>query len=370
MKCERCGHELDNDDLFCSHCGKAVFEEYMDEEDIWEHYKSDEVLRQEYAEKKKAEEGKVVPELTEKAEETETEPELTRTAEETETEPEPTKMETEPETQPEKTEETDEKIKTEDKETEDEETEEEIRPVKKADPKSWGIFWLVLLLCLIAGCLWGARSVKSMDREENKYYKTLGLEETKEEAEGETAAETETEPEAEAEAEAEPVPVPEKKQEYFKAVDPDTIDFGQFEQLSIVSTDQNSQNVSDNYDYSANSAVDGSLESSWQEGEDGVGTGAGIRLNLDGTRKVHYVLLYLGNWRNDEMWLANARPSVLTVQVGDSQSRDVEFSNEKKAFCLSFEEPVEASYLTFYIQNGYEGDRWNDNCISEIRIYE
>ena len=30
MKCERCGHELDDTDLFCSKCGKAVFEEYMD----------------------------------------------------------------------------------------------------------------------------------------------------------------------------------------------------------------------------------------------------------------------------------------------------------------------------------------------------
>ena len=45
MKCERCGHELDNDDLFCSKCGKAVFEEYMDEDDIWEFYKSDEELK-------------------------------------------------------------------------------------------------------------------------------------------------------------------------------------------------------------------------------------------------------------------------------------------------------------------------------------
>ena len=45
MKCERCGHELDNDDLFCSKCGKAVFEEYMYEDDIWEFYKSDEELK-------------------------------------------------------------------------------------------------------------------------------------------------------------------------------------------------------------------------------------------------------------------------------------------------------------------------------------
>ena len=60
----------------------------------------------------------------------------------------------------------------------------------------------------------------------------------------------------------------------------------------------------------------------------------------------------------------------LTISVGDSQKKDVEFSDEMKAFCLSFDEPVEASYVSLYIKSGYEGDRWNDNCISEVEIYE
>ena len=46
MKCERCGKELSDIDLYCSRCGKAVFPEYMDEEDIWAYYKSDEELEQ------------------------------------------------------------------------------------------------------------------------------------------------------------------------------------------------------------------------------------------------------------------------------------------------------------------------------------
>ena len=46
MKCERCGKELSDSDLYCSRCGKAVFPEYMDEEDIWAYYKSDEELEQ------------------------------------------------------------------------------------------------------------------------------------------------------------------------------------------------------------------------------------------------------------------------------------------------------------------------------------
>ena len=36
----------------------------------------------------------------------------------------------------------------------------------------------------------------------------------------------------------------------------------------------------------------------------------------------------------------------------------------------AFEEPVEAAYVSAYIKEAYEGSRWNDNCISEIELYE
>lgn len=46
MKCERCGRELSDIDLYCDRCGQAVFPEYMDEEDVWAYYKSDTELEQ------------------------------------------------------------------------------------------------------------------------------------------------------------------------------------------------------------------------------------------------------------------------------------------------------------------------------------
>ena len=127
---------------------------------------------------------------------------------------------------------------------------------------------------------------------------------------------------------------------------------------------------SESYDYSAKSVVDGDVTTSWQENEEGTGEGKGFQLNLDGTHKIRYVVLHLGNWRSDQLWDYNARPKTLTIQVGDQQKKDVEFPNEKKKFCLSFEEPVEAAYVSAYIKEAYEGSRWNDNCISEIELYE
>ena len=64
MKCERCGKELADVDLYCPRCGKAVFEKYMDEEDVWAYYKSDEELARILEE----EEKKAAPQESQEAE--------------------------------------------------------------------------------------------------------------------------------------------------------------------------------------------------------------------------------------------------------------------------------------------------------------
>lgn len=91
---------------------------------------------------------------------------------------------------------------------------------------------------------------------------------------------------------------------------------------------------------------------------------------MDGNHKIRYIVLYLGNWRSDELWDYNSRPKELTIQVGETQKKDVKFSDEKKKFCLSFDEPVDASFVSLYIKSVYEGSRWQDTCISEIELYE
>lgn len=72
MKCERCGKELSDADLYCDRCGQAVFPEYMDEADVWAYYKSDEELEQILKGEKegKSQEQKKQPEQALKKEET------------------------------------------------------------------------------------------------------------------------------------------------------------------------------------------------------------------------------------------------------------------------------------------------------------
>ena len=501
MKCERCGKELADIDLYCQRCGKAVFPEYMDEDDVWAFYKSDEelieILKEEGVEELPESLKKTnIPDVTEPAleeireevpeeevQEQEKEPLSEETAEEaqedaSEESGEPKEQEEiteEPENleeeHPEKLETSNEKIaeesleesgkaaeeeevsETEEKEVEDTENfseeperkiedsiegpetesfeeaellqgapleeasqEETLQTEKKENRESedleedgwdfdeeededdeedsapvltpqmkkarrWKRLGIAVFLaaCLGLGIYFGLNRMKEMENQEKQYYENLKKssqepvqtpeEQPKEPAE-DASAETQTPAEKPKEEPKEEPPKEEAKKEYFKLVNPDEIDFSQYTKIQPASTEENSVKQSESYDYSSKSVVDGDVTTSWQENEEGAGEGKGFQLNLDGVHKIRYMVLHLGNWRSDQLWDYNARPKTLTIQVGDQQKKDVEFPNEKKKFCLSFEEPVEAAYVSAYIKEAYEGSRWNDNCISEIELYE
>lgn len=270
----------------------------------------------------------------------------------------------------------------------DDEEEDEVSSLtpemKKARRWKRGLISLFLILCLGAGIFLGFHRIKKMEQQEKEYYKNIEGNTKQEAVSNEVPAEIpeeekDTEPSEKetpvaAEPQEEPIkeeePKEEPKQEYFKLVNADEIDFSKYQKLPVASTEENSVKESESYDYSAKSAVDGDVSTSWQENEEGVGEGKGFQMTLDGAHRIRYVVLHLGNWRSDQLWDYNARPKTLTIQVGDQQVKDVEFSNEKKKFCLSFDEPVEASYISLYIKEAYEGSRWQDNCISEVELYE
>ena len=423
MKCERCGKELSDSDLYCSRCGKAVFPEYMDEEDIWAYYKSDEEREQIL----KAEEGQAGESQEEGSEEEAGEPEASETgtplpeeapiensqpeileaepreleavrpeitAEDPETafepvipeenpsekDPEnPGKLE-QPEEQkaPEKQEYPEEisgeeepkegegpeesekesrsgevqSLDAEDIGEEDEDLDEEdgneeekepLTPEKKRARRYTALLaGIFLLLCLAAGIFLGIRRMNQLDALEKEYDQRI------EESETETSS-------------------ADTGNIRLLVEEPD---LSQNTKLQPVSAQADSQKQSEEEDYSGSSLIDGDQATSWQEGEEGTGEGKGATLTLDGSHQIRYLVLYLGNWKSDELWSYNARPQSLAIQVGENDEEILEFPDEKQVFYLALQEPVEASEVKIRIQSSYEGERWEDNCISEIEVYE
>lgn len=479
MKCERCGKELSDIDLYCQRCGKAVFPEYMDEDDVWAFYKSDEeviellqaegveelpealrkekipdkvdvvleeteektskeeitepdeiVVQEQEAVSQEQEENKKEKEIQEEGQEqleilensvenvSEESPEKSgkemevletgngeseensEILEKPEAKAEETQLQTQEEIEkPQESKIEEQEVQMEESseedtwdfdEDEDEDEEEDsvtlLTPqMKKA--RRWKRLGIVVFLaaCLGVGIYLGLHRMKEMEQQEKQYYENLKKSskesmqtqgEDPQDPEEDTSTQTqmpteepkEEEPPKEEPPKEEP-PKEEAKKEYFKQISPDEIDFSKYAKIHPASTEENSVKQSESYDYSAKSVVDGDATSSWQENEEGIGEGKGFKLNLDKSHKIRYIVLTLGNWRSDQLWEYNARPKILTIQVGQ-QKKDVEFSNEKKKFCLSFEEPLEAGDVSMYIKEAYEGSRWQDTCISEIELYE
>lgn len=416
MKCDRCGKEIPNTDLYCGRCGKAVFPEYMDEDDIWAYYKTDEeleeILRAEQGEEeyqpaklvritrvpKEKEKIKEEPEVLQGEKEPEEiipekSEEETEAPEETEEISEASVIEPEPETEPEIKEEPEEltnepesieepvqeivskepleeeNVWEEDlfDEEDDEDEKPHLSPQKKKKRRKIAFFiTFILLVCAGIGLALGMKRMRDLDSQEKEYYEKLHKEVVHQDN---SSSETQKEVD-ETSVKDESQQKETSNQEDFQFVNSDEIDFSQYQKVIAVSTEQNSIKESDAYDYSAKSVVDGDITTSWQENEEGTGETTGIQINFDGNHKVRYLVLYLGNWSGDQLWKYSARPKTMTIRVGDSWSQDVEFSDEKKKFCISFDEPIDASYLSMHIASSYEGSRWDDNGISEVEIYE
>ena len=383
MKCERCGKELSDSDLYCSRCGKAVFPEYMDEEDIWAYYKSDEELEQilkaeegqkeesqpevseteiplsekvplensqpEILEAEDRESDAVLPEMAVEDPENQEYPEEVSGEEEPASEEAPSpvlevvKENAEPKDGEAARESEDLDDDEDDDDDEEEEQKEPLTPEKKRTRRYTALLaGIFLLLCLAAGIFLGIRRMNQLDTLEKEYDQKI------EESETETSS-----------VETGNIRLFEEEP-----------DLSQNTKLQPASAQADSQKQSEEEDYSGSRLIDGDQTTSWQEGEEGTGEGKGVTISLDGSHPVRYLALYLGNWKSDELWRYNARPQSLAIQVGEAEEEILEFPNEKKVFYLALQEPVEASEIKIRIQSSYEGERWEDNCISEIEVYE
>ena len=231
----------------------------------------------------------------------------------------------------------------EDDSDEEEEEKEPLTPEKKRSRRYTALLaGIFLLLCLAAGIFLGIRRMNQLDTLEKEYDQKI------EESETETSS---------------------VKTGNIRLLEEEP-DLSQNTKLQPASAQADSQKQSEEEDYSGSRLIDGDQATSWQEGEEGTGEGKGVTISLDGSHQVRYLVLYLGNWKSDELWSYNARPQSLAIQVGEAEEEILEFPNEKKVFYLALQEPVEASEIKIRIQSSYAGERWEDNCISEIEVYE
>ena len=126
------------------------------------------------------------------------------------------------------------------------------------------------------------------------------------------------------------------------------------------------------HDNSADAAVDGNTDTSWQEGVDGDGLGEYIMLDLGREQQVQYLKAWLGNWRSDDWYNRNNVPAQLCITFYDEdwncESCMISFPKEKRPFGIALSRPVSAQYVCIEIVDVYSGSKYDDTCIAEILV--
>ena len=151
-------------------------------------------------------------------------------------------------------------------------------------------------------------------------------------------------------------------------LDASNMDFSSKPNYSFVNASASSVVNQAGYDNSAMVAVDGLLETSWQEGVSGNGEGQYLEIYLDTEQPVKYLILYLGNWRSYDWFYDNNRPQSLTIQIGDYTTTQ-EFPDGQIIHCIELSQPIKASRVRLTINSVYGGRDWQDTCIAEVMAY-
>lgn len=124
------------------------------------------------------------------------------------------------------------------------------------------------------------------------------------------------------------------------------------------------------YVYTVEKAFDNDMSTCWSEGVDGYGVGESITISFDDVYEIGELSLWNGLCTSEDLFYKNSRLHNITVVLSDGNQYDFECSDgwDSRHNSFSFGENIETSSLTIIIQSVYEGDKYQDTCISEISV--
>ncbi len=122
------------------------------------------------------------------------------------------------------------------------------------------------------------------------------------------------------------------------------------------------------YTYEPEKAVDGDLSTCWSEGVSGDGIGESISLPTGGD--VTTITIYNGLCSDSDLFYKNNRIKEMEIRYDDGQSFTVTLDGEydQQPCIISLSPSIQTGYITFVINSIYEGNKYDDTCISEIRF--
>ena len=163
---------------------------------------------------------------------------------------------------------------------------------------------------------------------------------------------------------SEPETVPE--QEEAPQITADPVNMGH---IKYVSASSQLDTDKKGFTYFPENMVDNDLSTGWVEGVSGNGEGEVAHIVFDDVYKVSGFMINSGYQKSQDIYKANSRPSLITLEFSDGTSMDFNLKDEMNAQQFTFPESVDTDYVDITIRAVYTGSKWEDTVISEIRFY-
>lgn len=123
--------------------------------------------------------------------------------------------------------------------------------------------------------------------------------------------------------------------------------------------------------YSAVHVYDNSLNTPWCENAGGVGIGEWIQVELDGEQQVTALEFYNGFMESYKLLDANSQIHNATLEFSDGSRQSVVVGKNTTLdhpVTVRLPAPVLTSSIKITIDSAYDGDQFEDTCLSELRV--
>lgn len=126
--------------------------------------------------------------------------------------------------------------------------------------------------------------------------------------------------------------------------------------------------------YSAANCIDGMLSTVWCENANGNGTLEWLRLYPSENTTFSAIGIVNGSVSSQENYFGNGRIKSILIQFPGGYSIRQElpddcFANNGAPYIVLLGSDIQATWVKITIESVYEGETYNDTCISEIRLY-
>lgn len=163
-----------------------------------------------------------------------------------------------------------------------------------------------------------------------------------------------------------------------------TMVYGRYrdEKVNISSVDVSSELPAGNgKTYSGNNLTDGDYATVWVEGVSGTGEGESVTLHLASPRSVFGVQICNGYTADADLYEKNGKVSKVRVDFGGGnvlersiggygfEGADPETLAQMNLNRVELEAPVVTDTVTITITGAEKGTKYDDTCISEVRVY-